>query len=229
LLNWPYFLLWSGLFQRRRIEIARNNKMEQCGQTRLQFWTPIYCTPAPECSLDIPGSACCMFSIHFGGCLQCLGWRRSRMEDNTEQSRICCFPLYCETNVLFPSKYLYICWIAIYTKGVVMLFKSGEWGVVSSSGVSGTAGSPLIKFQVGGSYIELPLRNSRTNEEAILKGIGPGAPLGYQLRWGINDTHIGLFQHIYQHWRYAFNRLGVNLSESWWQWQYLTQNTPSLK
>ena len=68
-----------------------------------------------------------------------------------------------------------------------MFFKAGEWGIVSSSGASGTVGLPVVKIQVGASFIKLPLKNASTNKEAIIKGYGAGAAIGVSIETPISD------------------------------------------
>jgi hypothetical protein len=77
---------------------------------------------------------------------------------------------------------------AIFKKGeFTMFFKAGDWNIVSSSGVSGTIGTPIVQLQVGGSYIKLPLKNTKSNKEAILKGYGGGAAIGVSIDTPISD------------------------------------------
>lgn len=57
-------------------------------------------------------------------------------------------------------------------------FKRSDWSITGNSGVTATVGAPIIKVQVGGSYLQLPILNRSRSQTARLRGKGLGVSFG---------------------------------------------------
>ncbi len=68
-----------------------------------------------------------------------------------------------------------------------MIFHSGDWRIVGSYGASGSIGTPTLKVQVGGGYMEIPIANTKTDETATLKCVGMGVSVGVSIELPFSD------------------------------------------
>jgi hypothetical protein len=62
-----------------------------------------------------------------------------------------------------------------------MLFKAADWRIAGSSGETVTIGTPNLQIQIGGSRLKLPIKNTKSGDEATLYGYGGGISAGVSL------------------------------------------------
>ena len=63
----------------------------------------------------------------------------------------------------------------------MLSFKAAEWRINGSSGETVTVGTPNLQIKFGGSRLKLPIKNTRTAEDATLLGYGGGIGAGISL------------------------------------------------
>jgi len=69
-----------------------------------------------------------------------------------------------------------------------MLFKPGNWNIEGSYGQTGSVGTPNIQVKLSGGTLNLPVKNSKTNQQAVVSGAGIGFAVGLSMEFPLSDV-----------------------------------------